>query len=158
VVAASAAAAVLPDASAARAAPSIYYLAVGTSAPAPGTCSSAASATLGEGGAGSHLLEGACPPSLSSSSPSPNDEYSEVARGESPCCSRSRYSSSCCSRHSRRRILRSFLRVAHSCSRRCAARGEGGLGAWAGRTARRSQPPSARKSEMSELQRRITEE
>jgi hypothetical protein len=33
-----------------------------------------------------------------------------------------------------------------------------GLGAWAGRTARRSRPPSARKSEMSELQRRITEE
>jgi hypothetical protein len=33
-----------------------------------------------------------------------------------------------------------------------------GLGAWAGRTLRRSRPPSARKSKMSELQRRIAEE
>jgi hypothetical protein len=39
-------------------------------------------------------LRGVCPPSLSSSSPSPDDEYSEVAGGESSCCSHSWYSSS----------------------------------------------------------------
>jgi hypothetical protein len=33
-----------------------------------------------------------------------------------------------------------------------------GLGAWAGRTARRPRPPSARKSEMSELHRRVARE
>jgi hypothetical protein len=86
VAAAGVAATALPDAStvragasAARTAPSVGRLAVGTSAPAPGACSSAASTALGEGSAGSHLSEGACPLSLSSSSPSPDDEYSEVA-------------------------------------------------------------------------------
>jgi hypothetical protein len=39
----------------------------------------------------------------------------------------SRYSSSCCSRCSRRWILLSILRVAFSCSRRCAVR----VAAWA---------------------------
>jgi hypothetical protein len=63
------------------------------------------------------------PLSLSSSSSSSSDcEYSEVIRGESPCCSRSRNSSLLCSRCSRRRILFSFLRAARSCSRRYAAR------------------------------------
>jgi hypothetical protein len=60
-------------------------------------CSSAASAALGDGGGGVHHSGGARPPSLSSSS-SNDDEYSEAAGGESPCCSRSRYSSSLCSR------------------------------------------------------------
>jgi hypothetical protein len=45
--------------SAAHAASSVDHPAVGTSAPAPGACSSAASATLGEGGVGSHLSGGA---------------------------------------------------------------------------------------------------
>jgi hypothetical protein len=93
----------------------------------------------GRGGEGSHLSGGARPPSLSSSSSS-DDEYSEVAREESPSCSRSRNSSLLCSRCSRRRILFSFLRAARSCSRRCAARMHSGLEAWAGRTVRRSQP------------------
>jgi hypothetical protein len=52
----------LPDASAVRtgtsaacATSSVDRSAAGASAPAPGTCSSAASAALGEGGVGSHL-------------------------------------------------------------------------------------------------------
>jgi hypothetical protein len=119
-------------ASVARTAPSVDSLVVGNSAPALGTCSSADSAALGEGGAGCHLSGGACPPSLSSSSPSPDDEYSEVAEGESPCCSRSRYSSSRCSRRSCRRILRSFLRAAALAPAtaprtRAGVRGVGGL-------------------------------
>jgi hypothetical protein len=97
------------------------YLATGAPAPALGAGSSAASAALGEGCAGSHLSGRARPPSLSSSSSSPDDEYSEVAREESPCCSRSRNSSLFCSRRSRCQILFSFLRAARSCSRRCAA-------------------------------------
>jgi hypothetical protein len=86
-----------------------------------GTCSSVASTALGNGGGGFHLLGGP-PPSLSSSSSSSDDEFFRVAGGESPYCSRSRYSSSCYSRCSRRRILFSFLRAAFSCSRRYAAR------------------------------------
>jgi hypothetical protein len=124
--------------------------AAGAPAPAPGTCSSA---TLGEGGAGSHLSGGACPPSLSSSS-APDDQYSEVVGGESPCCSHSRNSSSFCSQRSRRRILFSFFRAARSCSRSCAARAPG-LGVWAGRTTQRSRPPSAREDETSESQRHM---
>jgi hypothetical protein len=61
--------------------------------------------------------QGGLPPSLSSSSPSPDDEYSKVTGGESACCSRNRYSSFRCSWRSRRQILRSFLRAARSCSR-----------------------------------------
>jgi hypothetical protein len=80
-------------------------------------------------------------PSLSSSSSS-DDEYSKVAGEESPYCSRSRNSSLLYSRRSHRRILFSFLRAARSCSRCCAARALG-LGAWAGRTARRSRSPAA---------------
>jgi hypothetical protein len=113
-------------------------------------CSSAASAALGDGGGGVHLSRGAHPPSLSSFS-SNDDEYSEAAGGESPCCLRSRYSSSLCSRHSCRRILCSFLRITRSCSRRCAARVRAcGLGAWAGRTTRCPWPPSARNNAMSD--------
>jgi hypothetical protein len=55
-----------PDASAARAgtsavraASSVDRPAAGAPTPAPGTCSSAASAALGEGGAGSHPSGGA---------------------------------------------------------------------------------------------------
>jgi hypothetical protein len=68
VVAAGVAATALPDASAARAGasatravPSVDHLVAGASAPAPGTCSSAASAALGEGGAGSYLSGGPAP-------------------------------------------------------------------------------------------------
>jgi hypothetical protein len=75
----------------------------------------------GRGGEGSHLSGGARLPSLSSSSSS-DDEYSEVAVLESPCCSRSRNSSLLRSQRSHCRILFSFLRPARSCSRRCAAR------------------------------------
>jgi hypothetical protein len=124
-----AAAASLPDASATRAdapaacaASSADRPVAGASAPTTGACSSAASAALGDGGGGFHLSGGARPPSLSSSSSSDNDdEFSRVAGRESPCCSRSRYSSLCCSLRSRRRMLLSFRRVAHSCSHRCAA-------------------------------------
>jgi hypothetical protein len=125
----------LPNASAARAgtstarvASSVDRPAAGASAPAPGACSSAASAALGEGGACSHLSGGARPPSLSSSSSSPDDKYSEVAGEESLYCSHSQNSSSLCSRRSRRRILRSFLRATRSYCCRCAARALG-LGA-----------------------------
>jgi hypothetical protein len=107
-------------ASAARVASLVGCLAAGAPAPAPGAVSFAASASLGEGGEGSHLSGRVHPPSLSSSSP--DDESSDVARGESPCCSRSRNSSSRCSRRSRCRILFSFLRAALSCSCRCTAR------------------------------------
>jgi hypothetical protein len=72
-------------------------------------------------------LRGGRPPSLSSSSSSPDDKYTEVAGGEGPCCSHSRNSSSLCSQRSRRQILRS-LRAARSCSRHCAARARLGLG------------------------------
>jgi hypothetical protein len=118
VAAAGVATAALADASVARtgasvtrAAPFVDHLVAGAPATAPGVCSSAASAALGEGVQAPTTQGGLPPPpSLSSSSPSPSDEYSEVAGGESPCCSRSRNSSSLCSRRSRRRILRSFLR------------------------------------------------
>jgi hypothetical protein len=135
-VAAAVATAALPDASVARAgtsavrvASSIDRPAVGTSAPTPGACSSAASAALGEGAQGP-TSQGGLPPSLSSSSPPPDNEYSEVAGGESPFCSRSQYSSSRCSWRSRHRILLS-LRVARSCTRRyiaCAAARAHGVG------------------------------
>jgi hypothetical protein len=86
--------AALPDASTARAASSTDRPAAGASASTTGTCSSAASAALGEGARDSTSQP---PPSLSSSSSSPDDEFSGVAGGESPCCSRSRYSSSAAS-------------------------------------------------------------
>jgi hypothetical protein len=64
VVSASVATAALPDASATRDAPSVDRLVAGAPAPAPGACSSAASAALGEGGAGSHLSGGLPPVAL----------------------------------------------------------------------------------------------
>jgi hypothetical protein len=126
--------------SAVRAASLIDCLVMGAPAPAPGTGSSATFATLGEGGAGSHLSGRARPPSLSSSSSS-DDEYSEVAGEESPCFLRSRNSSLFYSQRSRRRILFSFLRVARSCSR-CYAVRTLGLEAWADRTTWHSRSPS----------------
>jgi hypothetical protein len=116
-----AAAAALPDTFAARAASSTDRLVAGASAPTTGACSSAAFAAFGDGDGGFHLSGGARPQSLSSSDDDDDDEFSGVAGGESPCCSRSRYSSSRCSRCSRRRILLSFRRAARSCSRRCTA-------------------------------------
>jgi hypothetical protein len=124
VAAAGGAAAALPDASATCADASVARTASSVDrlvAAAPGACSSAASAALGEG-AQAPTSQGACPPSLSSSSPSTDDEYSEVARGESPCCSRCQNSSSLRSRRSHRRILRSFFHAARSYSSHCVAR------------------------------------
>jgi hypothetical protein len=69
------------------------------SAPAVGACSSAASVALGDGGGDSTSRGELAPPSLFSSS-SDEDKFSGVVGGESPCFSRSRYSSLCCSRHS----------------------------------------------------------
>jgi hypothetical protein len=96
----------------------------GASAPAMGTCS-----TYGQWRRrrGIPPLRGARPPSLSSSSSSSSfddddNEFAGIPGKESPCCSRSRYSSLCCSWHSRRLILLSFSRATHSCSRRCAVR------------------------------------
>jgi hypothetical protein len=92
----------------------------GGSAPASGTNSTAAASASGDRGAGSHLSEVVCSPSLSSSSF--DDEFVDASGGESPCCSRSRYSSLCCSMHSHCLILFSFVRAARSYSRCCVAR------------------------------------
>jgi hypothetical protein len=143
-------------ASAARVASLVGCLAAGAPAPALGVVSSTASAALGEGSEGSHLSGRARPPSLSSSSSS-DDEYSEVAKEESPSCSRSQNSSLLCSRCSRRQILFSFLRAARSCSRRCAAR-VGGLGAWVGRTAWHSRSQAAKNKRKVRPRRRVTRE
>jgi hypothetical protein len=78
--------AALAGASAAHMASSADRPAAGASAPTAGACSSAASVALGDGGGGFHLSEGR-PPSLSSSSPSSDDEFSGVAGGEIPYCS-----------------------------------------------------------------------
>jgi hypothetical protein len=95
----------------------------GATAPTVGACSMASSVARGDGGRGLHLSGGPPPPppSLSSSSSS-DDKFTGVVGGESPCCSRSRYSSLCCSRCSHRLILLSFAHAARSCSRHCAAR------------------------------------
>jgi hypothetical protein len=62
VVGAAVATAALPDASAARAVPSVDRLVVGTSAPTPGACFYAASAALGEEKCRLPLLRGGLPP------------------------------------------------------------------------------------------------
>jgi hypothetical protein len=135
VVAAGVATAALPDASVTRAGtsatsttPSIDRLVAGASAPAPGACSSAASTALGVGGAGSHLSGGPAACRFLPLLPFPTTSTPRSPR--EPCCSRSRYSSSRCSRRYRRWILCSFLHVARSCSRhraeRAWARGVGG--------------------------------
>jgi hypothetical protein len=135
--------AALAGASAARAASSTDRPAADALALAAGTCSIAASATRGDGGEGSHLSGAAYPPSLSSSSSSSDDEFSGVARGASPCCSRNRYSSLSRSRCSRRWIPFSFLRVARSCSHHYAARVPALAGASVGLNARHPRSPSA---------------
>ncbi len=141
--------------SAARATSIIDCLATGAPAPAPDACSLAASAALDEEGASSHLSRRARPPSSSSSS-SPDDKSSEVVGGESPCYSRSRNSSSLCSRRSRLRILFSLLHAARSCSRCCTARTPG-LGAWVDWTARRPRPSPARDVRNFESRRRLAD-
>jgi hypothetical protein len=124
--------------SAARVASPVGCLAAGAPAPAPGAVSSAASAAMGEGGEGSHLSGGARPPSLSSSSF--DDEYSEVVGEESPATRAAgtphfsvpgapiagSSSPSC--------APPALAPAAAPCARVL------GLGAWAGRTARRSRP------------------
>jgi hypothetical protein len=77
-------------ASAVPAGTSTDYPAMGGSVPASGVDCTAAPLARGDGGAGSHLSEVVCSPSLSSSS---YDEFANAERGERPCCSRSRYSS-----------------------------------------------------------------
>jgi hypothetical protein len=103
-------------------------LAADASTPTAGTNSTAASSAHVDGGGGFHLSGVARPPSLSSSSSS-NDEFAGASGRESPCCSRSRYSSSYCSRRSRHLRFFSFVRAARSCSRhhavRAAARARG---------------------------------
>jgi hypothetical protein len=100
--------------------------AAGGSTPASGTNSTGTPLVHGDGGAGSHLSEVVCSPSLSSSS---DNKFTSAGGGENPCCSRSHYSSLCCSRCSRRLIFFSFARAARSCSRyyvaRLAARARG---------------------------------
>jgi hypothetical protein len=64
-------------------------LEAGGSVPASGVDSTAVLSARGDGGASSHLLEVVRSPSLSSSS---YDEFANAGGGESPCCSRSRYS------------------------------------------------------------------
>jgi hypothetical protein len=115
--------------------------AAGTSTPAAGANPMAASSACGDGGVGFHLSGVARPPSLSSSSS--DDEFTYVSGGESPYCSRSRYSSLYCSRHSRRLSVFSFARVARSCSRHYMAWRPPGPRALAGPAARRSRSPSA---------------
>jgi hypothetical protein len=58
---------------------------------------------------------------LLSSSSDGDDEFASASGGESPCCLRSRYSSSYYSKRSRRLSLLSFARAAHSCSHRYSA-------------------------------------
>jgi hypothetical protein len=96
------AAVALTGASAVLAGSSTKNPVAGASAHTTGANSTATSAACGDGGGGIHLSGGGA--SLSSSS-SFDDEFAGVPRGESPCCSRSRYSSLCCSR---RLILLSF--------------------------------------------------
>jgi hypothetical protein len=101
VAAADIAAAALPDASAARtgasatcAAPSVDRL-VASAPRLPQVLAPLPPPRLSVRGARAPTSQGgACPPSLSSSSPSPDDEYFKVTGGESPYCSRSRNSSS----------------------------------------------------------------
>jgi hypothetical protein len=164
VAAAGVAAAAPPDASATcaagsttRAAPSIDRLVAGASALAPGACSSAASATLGEG-AQAPTSQGGCPPvtffllflsrrrvlrgrrgreSLLLAQPEFLVPLSPTPPPPDPSLLLTR-----------RLLLLPPLRRARTL----------GLGAWAGRTARCSWPPSAGKREMSESWRRVAEE
>jgi hypothetical protein len=62
----------------------------GGSAPTSTVDSMAATSARGDGGAGSHLSEVVCSPSLSFSS---EDKFANAGGGERPCCSHSRYSS-----------------------------------------------------------------
>jgi hypothetical protein len=122
------ASAVCAGTSAARVASLVGCLVADAPTPAPGAVSSAASAALGEGGAGSQLSRRARPPSPSSSSSS-NDEYSEVAGEESPCCLRSQNSSLLCSRRSHRRIARRPLLLPPlRCARARSGSGRGWVG------------------------------
>jgi hypothetical protein len=107
---------------AACAAPVVNCLAVSASAPAPGGAAPVTGASSGDGGASSHLSGGACPLTSSSSSSSSDDEYSSVPDEESPCCSRSRYSSLLRLRRSLCRVARSLFRATRARSRSCTAR------------------------------------
>jgi hypothetical protein len=143
----------LPDASAARvgtsaacAASSVDRPTVGASTPAPGTRSSVASAALGEGGAGSHLSRGACPhhfPPLllpTTSTPTSPGEKVPAARAAGiphPSAPGVLAAGSPVPSYA----PPTLVPVATPRARVF------GLEAWAGRTARRSRPPSAREDE-----------
>jgi hypothetical protein len=131
--------------------------AAGASALALGACSSVASAALGEGGAGSHLSRGAWPPSLFSSSFSSDNESSDVAGGKPLLLAQLEFfvpllpelpPSDPPLLLTRRPLLFPPLRRMRAL----------GLGAWAGRTALHSQPPSAKEDEMSKSRRRMEKE
>jgi hypothetical protein len=140
VVAAAIATAALPDASAARA--GAFTARAASSVPAPGACSSAASAALGEGGAGFHLSGGHAPrhflllPPTTSTPRSPGKKVLAARAADTP------------------RHAVPDTPAAGSSSPSCAPPTPApiaaprawplGLEAWASRTARRQQSPSAK--------------
>jgi hypothetical protein len=156
VVAAAVAAAALPDASTAcadafvaRAAPSVDCLAAGASAPAPGTCPSAASAALGEGAqdptprgepAPHHSL---LPPPATTSTPRLSEERDPAVRVAGtprpsvPGAPAAESSAPSCAPPALDPAAAPRVRMR-------------GLGAWAGWTTRRPRPPFARNCAMSD--------
>jgi hypothetical protein len=104
----------------ARAASSVDRPAVGASTPAQ-ALAPLPSPRLSMRGAQAPTSQGGPPPVAFFLLFLPRRRVLRGHRGESTCCSRSRNSSSLCTRRSRRRIIRSFLRAARSCFYRCAA-------------------------------------
>jgi hypothetical protein len=100
--------------SAARAASLLDYLVMGAPAPAPGAVSSAASTALGEG-AQAPTSRGELVPRLSPPLPRPTTSTPKSPGRESLLLVQTEL-----------RILFFFLRVAHSCSRRCAVHARSG--------------------------------
>jgi hypothetical protein len=143
-VAAAVATATLPDASAARAASSTDRPAAGALAPATSACSSAASAALGEGGEGFHLSGGPAPCRSPLLPPLPTMSSPESPGGKVPTARAA----------GTPRPAIPGAPAAGSSSPSCAPPAPTllvaphawllGLGAWAGRTARRPRSPSAK--------------
>jgi hypothetical protein len=159
---AEATAAAPPDASAARAgtsaarvASSVDRPAAGAPALAPGACSSAASAALGEGGAGSHLSGRPAPhrfPLLlppTTSTPTSPGERVPAARtaGTLHLSAPGAPGTGSCTLSSAPPAPVPVVAPRARLS---------GLGVWAGQTAQRSRPPSAREDETSESWRHTT--
>jgi hypothetical protein len=132
------------DASVARAASLVGCLAAGAPAPAPSAVSSAASAALGEGGKGSHLSRGAHPHRSPPSPPRPTTSTPKSPGRRVPAARAA----------GTRHFSVPGVPVAGSSSPSCAPLALApaivphanvlGLGAWAGRTARRSRPSPAK--------------